>query len=461
MHEHRLTTLLSCNVAGTGDYVLYWMQQSQRVAYNHALEFAIQKANKLNLPLVVLFVVTNTYLGANERHYTFMFEGLIEVKKQLENLGITFCIRIGDFDKIVSEYAVNAHSVIFDLGYLHHQRQWRKDVLQALKKLDQPMNAYIVESDVIVPVRKAYHKGAYGAYVIRPHLLKKYHEYRDFSRLSNLYNKQNLHLVSDVDLTNLAFMSHLNIDHSVAKTPYFHGGYSHAKKALETFIQDKLPFYLDRSDPSLMVQSYLSMYLHFGHISPLDILEEIDQLSIDETIKNAFIEQLLVRRELDYNYVYYHPQYDLFEHMSEPWAYQSMHMHENDKREYLYRAEEIEASHTHDRYFNAAMDEMKLTGFMANYMRMYWAKQIIAWTSSYKEAYDLIVTLNNKYFIDGRNPNSYMNIAWCFGKMDRPWPEKAVWGKLRSMNSNGLKRKFDMETYVAHIERLRQKEKAS
>ena len=170
----------------------------------------------------------------------------------------------------------------------------------------------------------------------------------------------------------------------------------------------------------------MSTYLQFGQISPLEILERIEKSDVTEAIKQEFIEQLLVRRELAYNYVFYNRDYDRFESMSEPWAYETMTRHENDKRQYIYFNREIEGATTHDQYFNAAMNEMKKTGFMANYMRMYWAKQIILWKKTYQEAYELIVHLNNKYFLDGRNPNSYVNIAWCFGKMDRPWPEKAI-----------------------------------
>ncbi len=455
MHADRITHVLNSNPTHQGEYVLYWMQQSQRVAYNHALEFAIQLANRHHLPLLVVFIVTQNFLGANERHYTFMFEGLQEVKETLKAKGITFAVKIGEFSHIIPLLAKASHSVIFDYGYLRPQLAWRREVLNHILDNKIETNIVLVESDLIVPVRKAYDKVAYGAYVIRPHLHKKMSEYRDFSQLTTVKNRQKINIAEDVDLNDLSFISHLHIDHTVKKTPYFHGGYSHAKQQLQLFIDQKLSSYPLRSDPSLNIQSHMSTYLQFGQISPLEILDRIEKSDVTEAIKQEFIEQLLVRRELAYNYVFYNRDYDRFESMSEPWAYETMTRHENDKRQYIYSNREIEGATTHDKYFNAAMNEMKKTGFMANYMRMYWAKQIILWKKTYQEAYELIVHLNNKYFLDGRNPNSYVNIAWCFGKMDRPWPEKAIWGKLRPMNANGLIRKFNINDYVEQIDKLK------
>jgi len=454
IHNDRLSRLLANNEQEHGDYILYWIQQSQRVNYNHALDFAISLANKHHLPLLVVFVVTHNFLGANERHYTFMFEGLAEVAKTLKEKNINFAVKVGDFAPIISSFAKDAHSVVFDFGYLRSQRVWRREVLDRIVLEKIQTNVYLVESDLIVPVRQAYSKVAYGAYVIRPHLMKKFKEYLDTPFGMSIDNKNELDIKDDINLNDLSFIENLNIDHSVKKSQYFHGGYIEAQKHLTNFITNKLAAYPKRSDPSLNIQSYLSMYLQFGQISSLEILMSINSLDIEQALKDEFIEQLLVRRELAYNYVFYNKNYDSFEEMTEPWAYETMNIHTSDKREYIYSKADIEAALTHDEYFNAAMIEMKKTGFMANYMRMYWAKQIMTWTNTYEEAYRIIVELNNKYFIDGRNPNSYMNIAWCFGKMDRPWPEKHVWGKLRSMNAGGLKRKFNIDAYVKQIDKL-------
>ncbi|HCZ23721.1 MAG TPA: deoxyribodipyrimidine photolyase, partial [Acholeplasmataceae bacterium] len=170
---------------------------------------------------------------------------------------------------------------------------------------------------------------------------------------------------------------------------------------------------------------------------------------------DQYVEQLLVRRELAFNYVTYQKGYDQFESMTEPWAYQTMTSHEHDFRPYLYTKEDYISFKTHDPYFNAAMKEMVLTGYMHNYMRMYWAKKIIEWSPNYVYAYEMIKSLNNTYFIDGRDANSYAGIAWCFGKHDRAWTERDIFGKLRYMNAGGLERKFDIQSYVSRMNEYR------
>ncbi len=458
MHNERITHLTNSSNK-KGKYVLYWMQKSQRVAYNHALSYAIEVANENMLPLVVVFVVTTTFLDANARHYTFMFEGLYEVKAKLEDLGITFVLKTGTFETVIPDLAREAHAVIFDFGYLRDERQWRRNVLDAIKQQSLPVKVTLIESDLIIPVRSAYDKVAYGAYVLRPHIMKKIAFFDDYTPLHELKNKGLLPIKSDYDINQIeTLLAHLGINQTVGQSPYFKGGYTAAKEHLNTFMNDKLRHYLLRSDPSLKIQSYLSPYLHFGQISPLEIYREIITSPYLEE-KEQFIEQLLVRRELAFNYVYYNKDYDQFGKMTEPWAYLTMETHQHDPRDPLYSDNDIEMGLTNDIYFNAAMDEMRITGFMANYMRMYWAKKIVTWTASYKHAYELIVTLNNRYFLDGRDPNSYVNIAWIFGKMDRPWPERAIFGTLRSMNESGLKKKFKIDTYVAQIDQLRKNDR--
>jgi deoxyribodipyrimidine photo-lyase len=460
MNNARLTKIMNANIEQTGEYVLYWMQRSQRVHFNHALSYAIEVANAKGLPVLVAFILTPIFLNANARHYTFMLEGLQEVEAELKRMKVGFVIKKGRFDEEITILASRAHTLVMDYGYLRNERQWRRDVLDAIIARKLAIDIALLESDVIVPVTISYPKVAYGAYVLRPQLHKRLFNFDDFDHLPMISHPWNKRLMSDIDIRNIdEVISLLNIDTSVQKSHYFKGGYNEAQKWLREFISSKFPVYPQRSDPSLAIQSYLSMYLHFGQISPLEIYQAIKLLP-DTEAKEQFIEQLLVRRELAFNYVFYNKDYDQFKSMTEPWAYESMEKHRDDERPYLYSDQEIEESKTHDVYFNAAMDEMRLTGFMANYMRMYWAKQIVTWKKTYEEAYDLIVRLNNQYFLDGRDPNSYVNIAWIFGKMDRPWPEKPIWGILRSMNDAGLKRKFAMDDYVNQIAKLR-KENAS
>lgn len=437
-------------------YVVYWMQQSIRTNYNHALDYAVNISNLIDLPLLVVFVLRDNYLGANKRHYHFMLEGLLEAQDELKKEGITFTILDEDsFFHILND----AYTLVMDYGYLKDQINWRKKAYEYIINNEINTNVVMIESDVVVPVKHAYFKSAYGAYVIRPHLMKKYKDYLDYDG-KLVYNVKKEVTISKKYLIEVNFdiLNKLNIDNSVLPYPLFKGGNKEAVIHLKKFLEEKINNYSNRSDPSLSIQSYQSIYLHYGNISPLEILDITNQYLYDGYINkvdyDSFIEQLLVRRELSFNFVTYQKDYDDFYSMTESWAYLTMEEHLSDKREYIYSKNEIEFGLTHDQYFNACMKEARITGFMANYMRMYWAKKIIEWSLTYLDAYYLTVYLNNKYLLDGRDANTYTNIAWCYGKMDRPWINRNVFGKLRYMNSTGLERKFNMKKYLEMINDL-------
>ena len=460
MNNNRVISFYDGNLQKrTGSYVLYWMQQSQRVHKNHALSFAIEKANAYQLPLVVYFGLTANYPDANQRHYQFMLEGLKEVKGLLEKLHIHVVIRYGQPEIMLRSLLSDARYLVMDQGYLKHQIAWRNDVWHYVKEHESDLTIKIIDTDLIVPVHITSQKAEYGAYTIRPKLKKLVKQYLDFDRLPNISNTSHIDLQSDDDLSDLAkTIKNLGVSDQVLPSTHYHGGYIEASKWFTLFLMQKGNHYLESNDPSKDLTSKMSMYLHFGQISSLDLLERVlfamQQNTIDEANGDAFIEQLLVRRELAFNYVYYTKGYDQFETMTEPWAYQTMQDHHNDQRHIIYDQHTIETYQTHDPYFNAAMKEMVITGYMHNYMRMYWAKKIIEWTPTHKEAYEMIKTLNNKYFIDGRDANSYAGVAWCFGKHDRPWQERAIFGKLRYMNASGLERKYDIQDYVNKMNAL-------
>jgi deoxyribodipyrimidine photo-lyase len=198
----------------------------------------------------------------------------------------------------------------------------------------------------------------------------------------------------------------------------------------------------------------MSPYLHFGQISPLFIaLQTHAAKGIKKQNKDAYLEELVVRRELSMNYCFYNPHYDSYSGLPD-WAQKTLKAHRNDKREYIYSITELERARTHDPYWNAAQREMLLTGKMHNYMRMYWGKKILEWSATPEDAFKNALYLNNKYELDGRDPNSFTGVAWCFAKHDRPWNERAVFGTVRYMSSSGLERKFDMDAYVQKIEDL-------
>ncbi|MCZ2845589.1 MAG: deoxyribodipyrimidine photolyase, partial [Candidatus Bathyarchaeota archaeon] len=241
-------------------------------------------------------------------------------------------------------------------------------------------------------------------------------------------------------------ISLLGIDKGIKKVPNFQGGNSVAKKHLEIFLKNKLDKYDElRNDPSLDFLSNMSPYLHFGQISPLYIALKVQD--IESPGKNAYLEELIIRRELSINYIFYNHNYDNLNGLP-AWSKETLRQHEKDQRDYIYSKSELENAETHDPYWNAAQNEMKLKGKMHGYMRMYWGKKIIEWSQSPQKAYKIALHLNDKYELDGRDSNGYTGIAWCFGKHDRPWKERKIFGKVRYMSAGGLERKFNIEKYA-------------
>ena len=434
-----------------GKYTLYWMQASQRVVFNHALEYAIRQANELNEPVVVLFGITDHFPEANERHYAFMLEGLAEVQEALQRRGIQFVLRHQSPELAAVKLAKEASMVVTDAGYLRIQKAWRS---QVAKMAHCPVVQ--VESDVIVPVQVAYQKEAYAAAVLRPKIHKHLQSYlvpvketplkRD--SLGLRFNGLDPHHIDKV-------LSRLHIDRSVRPVSSFIGGTSNAHRLLDEFISHKLKFYTElHNDPSRDYGSHMSPYLHFGQISPIEIALKVRRSrGKPKETKEAYLEELIVRRELSMNFVHYNPDYDSFKALP-PWAKATLNAHRKDRREYLYSREQWEHARTHDPYWNAAQREMFITGKMHNYMRMYWGKKILEWSKTPEEAYRTALYLNNKYELDGRDPNGFAGVAWCFGKHDRAWPERPVFGKVRYMNAAGLRRKFDIEAYVRRVDSL-------
>lgn len=450
----RILRLIDAAPSKEARYVLYWMQASQRVEANHALSEAARIANDARLPLIVLFVLDATYPGANARHFAFLLEGLEETAATLRNLGIPLLYREGLPNAVLNELVGDAHTVVIDVGYTRIQRAWRKTLYLDLIARHPQVSLVSAESDVLVPVRDAMDKAAYGAYVLRPKIHKLAALYRDTPPPPTIQTLSPPLLPSTRDLADWRnWFATLPVDHSVPPSTFHRGGAAEAMRRLRRFRSERLPHYPESADPSKDWTSELSMYLHFGQIGVQTILDELDKLvdpSLQEA-KEAFFEQLVVRRELAINFVFYNEGYDRFETMTEPWAYQSMARHEADARPYLYTESEFEQSRTHDPIWNACMTQMRVTGSMPNYLRMYWAKKVIEWSPSHREAYHTLLALNDKYFLDGRDPNGYAGVAWCFGRHDRPWTERPVFGTLRYMNEAGLRRKFDIDAYVRKV----------
>jgi len=431
-----------------GDFVLYWMQATQRTEYNHALEYSIVKANKLNIPLLVYFGITNSYPEANERHYYFMLEGLKEVQSSLEEKGIKIVIRRISPELGAVELAKSASLVVVDQRYTKIEKKWTNYVAKNIKcPLIQ------VESNLIVPVMIVSPKEEYSAATFRPKIRKVIDAF--FVPLEhNVLKKDSFRLsFYSFDIRNVKrAVSQLEINKEVKKVKTFVGGTSEAKKLLKNFIENKLDIYPeDKNDPTKQCVSNMSPFLHFGQISPLYIALKV--LESNSPGSDSYLEELIVRRELAINFVFYNNHYDSFEGLHE-WQKKTLNEHRMDDREYVYSINELEAAQTHDPFWNAAQKEMVVLGKMHGYMRMYWGKKIIEWTKTPEEAYEIALYLNNKYELDGRDPNGFAGVAWCFGKHDRPWKERAIFGKIRYMNAQGLRRKFDIDRYVKMVANL-------
>jgi deoxyribodipyrimidine photo-lyase len=438
--------LLKESESSGGKYVLYWMQASQRSRFNHALEYAIEQANKLGLPVVVCFGLMDNYPEANERHYAFMLQGLADVQRNLEKRGIHFIIQHGNPPDIAVRCAKDAALLVCDRGYLRHQKRWRDHVADHAH-----CQVVQVESDVVCPVEEVSDKAEFAARTIRPKIHRIWKDYLVPLKAGKVkHQTAQIPLKSDIDLRDVpAALARLKIDRSVQPSTRFHGGEDSAANLLKRFIAEHLVEYAEkRNAPADDATSHMSAYLHFGQISPLEIaLAAMDATSAPAADRDSLLEELIVRRELAFNYAQFKPDYDSFEGLPN-WAKLTLAKHENDKRETIYSREQLEEAQTHDPNWNAAQREMTSTGFMHNYMRMYWGKKILEWKQTPQEAFADTLYLNNKYFLCGRDPNSFASVAWIYGSHDRPWGERKIFGTVRYMNAAGLKRKFDIEAYV-------------
>lgn len=427
----RIQALNDTSIVQNGRFVLYWMQASQRTRFNHALEYAIDQANRLGLSPVVCFGLMDDYPEANERHYAFMLQGLEDVAANLKRRGIHFVIRLGSPATVALHYAAEAALVVCDRGYLRHQKRWWDEVADGSK-----CSVVQVESDVVVPVEVVSDKAEWAARTIRPRIHRHLKEYLVPLEPVRV-KKRSIGIDLEGDEVSLA---RLKVDRSVKAVTRFRGGEDEAGKLLQAFVSSRLAEYeTARNEPSAAATSFMSPYMHFGQISPIEI-------ALAAGKSESYVEELIVRRELAMNFVHYTPNYDSYDCLP-AWAKRTLAKHQSDRRETLYSLAQLESADTHDRWWNAAQTEMVTTGFMHNYMRMYWGKKILEWSKTPEKAYETTLYLNNKYFLDGRDPVSYGNVAWIFGLHDRPWTERPIFGQIRYMNSAGLERKFDMEAY--------------
>jgi deoxyribodipyrimidine photo-lyase len=429
--------------------VIYWMQREQRVNDNWALIYAYERAVENNQSLIVVFNLVDNFLLATLRQYHFMIEGLKEVEAKLNKLNIQFELLVGNPVETIPAYTkkTNASILVTDFNPIRIIREWKEKVRS---KIDIPF--FEIDAHNIVPVWEASPKLEFAAYTIRPKIKKLLPEYLDeFPNLIKFSKKVNQSKIN----WDSVYKS-LKIDTTIKPVEDFIPGENAANNLLQNFIEQKLDSYSnDRNDPNKNGISNISPYLHFGQISAQRIALILNQFQEDESV-SSYLEELIIRRELSDNYCYYNPKYDNFEGFHD-WAKTSLNEHRNDKRDYLYKLADFETSKTHDDLWNAAQLEMVTTGKMHGYMRMYWAKKILEWTKSPEEALEFGIYLNDKYELDGRDPNGYVGLAWSIGGVhDRAWGERPVFGKVRYMNYNGCKRKFDVSNYINKLVKLDQ-----
>ncbi len=442
VNPKKVRTLKEVGIERTGP-VVYWMQRDQRFQDNWALLFAQNLALRKDVPLIVLFNVVPKFLDATYRQYHFMLNGILEVKKHLEEYNIPLLVSFGEpaqqIARILKE--LDASCLVCDFNPLRIVRKWKEELLE---KIDIP--CYEVDAHNIVPAFFISNKQEYGAYTLRLKMKKYMKEFlEDFPRLIKMKSSG---IRQDLDLNEIT--KKLEIDFSVQPVEWLKPGESHARQVLERFLNEKLEHYEAlRNDPTVDGTSNLSPYLHFGQISAqrvaLEVLKFRDKYP---SSVEAFLEELIVRRELSDNFCLYNPNYDSFEAFPN-WAKETLLRHEKDERRYIYSLEELENAKTHDELWNAAQRQMIKTGKMHGYMRMYWAKKILEWTENAKIALKYAIYLNDKYELDGRDPNGYAGIAWSIGGVhDRPWKERPIYGKIRYMSYEGCAKKFDVKKYV-------------
>jgi deoxyribodipyrimidine photo-lyase len=353
-------------------------------------------------------------------------------------------VRRGEPDAVISAFGRDAAVVVVDDGYVRIERRWRGSAARAL---ECPLIE--VATNVIVPVDAASPKEEYAAATLRPKI------YRRLESFLTPLEKTPLR----VPPVGARILGHRRHREAWPARPRPEGGRVAAQRAgvrggrrLRAFVRRKLAAYAeDRNDPAIDGLSGLGPYLHFGQISSLAVALAVKKGPAYG--QAAFLEELIVRRELSFNFVRYNRAYDKFDGLPD-WCRTTLLEHARDPRPSVYTRAELERAATHDPYWNAAQREMVLTGKMHGYMRMYWGKKILEWSASPRHAYRTALALNNAYELDGRGPNAFAGVAWTFGKHDRPWGRRPVFGTVRSMTSAGLRRKFDADAYVRKVAAL-------
>ncbi len=432
-----------------GKCVVYWMQRAMRIADNPALDVAVEVANLLGLPVVVYFQVIPNYPNANLRHYHFLQQGLRDVDADAVERGVGFVVRRtpAKLEEFLEE--VQAAILIGDENPCREPERWRNVLAGRLK-----IPFWTVDADVVVPSR-VFGRSFVLLHHFRPKLkaeLPKYLCAQANSKPAIAWKPRKS--LKSFSLSDDITMGFNKLDRSIGQVDSFTGGTQAALKRLQAFIKHDLAGYDEqRNHPETRGTSRLSPYLHFGNIGPLTIALAVQDAmrkgDVSAATGERFLEQLIGWRELAVLFVRHEPNYDNWE-CAAPWARKTLIEHAGDPRPHRYSLRQLECAETGDELWNAAQREMVTTGWMHNYVRMYWAKKILEWAPDPATAFDWAVMLNDRYELDGRDPNGYAGIAWAIvGKLDRPWFNRPVFGLVRPMTGASFAKKFDARRYIA------------
>jgi deoxyribodipyrimidine photo-lyase len=438
-------------------YVLYWAQMNRRADSNHGLLHAIELGNALGLPVLYYEGLTCSYPYANDRLHTFILEGVPDTARRLEKAGIGYCFYLRETrssrNDVLYELSKSAATVVTDDYPTFVARRHNQSVPD---KLDIPFIA--VDSSCVVPMRKI-EKREFAAYTIRPKIHKLLPSFlqpagalkvkrRFDDRIPEFHTKVTPDTIGRI-------VARCEIDHAVNPSLSYSGGSAAAQKHVEFFLAKNLRRYAkQRNEPGAHATSSLSPYLHFGNICAVDVALRTKAFAQEHKLVAAeFLEELIVRRELAFNYARFVEQPVSLENLPE-WTQRSMRKHASDRRPVTFTREQLESAETYDELWNASQKEMLLRGKIHGYYRMYWGKKIIEWSAGYREALETMVYLHDRYALDGRDPNTYTNILWCFGLHDRAWAERPIFGNFRYMSLEGMKRKTHWQAYIEEIRLL-------
>ena len=460
MMTERARQLNQQSIPAGARYILYWAQANRRSNCNQALEFAVQLANQHKLPVLFYEALTCSHPYANARLHTFILQGVPETAKRLKKRGIGYLFYLRklrqDPNDALYQLAQHAAAVVTD-DYPTYIPTRHNAIVPAKLKIPY----YVVDASCIVPMAH-FEKREYAAYTIRPKIHKVLAPLLTPVVPEKVQHKFEgplpcPHLQTEVTDQNLAqLVSDCEIDHSITPSTHHHGGALEAEKRLQFFLQQNLRRYAKNSSkPSERATSELSPYLHFGHISALEIALAVrDYADQHKLMAETFLEELIVRRELAFNFARFAPVVDSLNVLPD-WTRATLAKHAKDPRDFVYTPLQFETAATHDALWNATQTELLTRGTIHGYYRMYWGKKIIEWSASHQQALATMIDLHDRYALDGRDPNTYTNILWCFGMHDRPWGERAVFGMVRYMSLDGMRRKTDVDAYIQDITQAR------